>query len=569
MNIEISDKITFKFEYSQTLVSIFQKIPAGRKYDKATCAWTVEKNHQNLSYLVKAGIGVDELMPLLKEIEKPLQKSDSNDYRLPQIWGKTTPYNHQIEGLSILEQNQSAALFWEQGCGKTLPVIKYLERAGTPALIVCPRNVMQTWFEQFERFSSVKPVIIRGTAKKRSDILSRCVRESAIAEIVIINYDILTSMLKQLQALYFPVLVFDESHYVKNGQAARSRAAHELSKKAVKKILLSGTPIGNGSMDIFHQFLCLDSAVLGSSFFAFRARYFRDKGFDFIKDGKVQRAYDWRIRPEMIDELRQKIATRAQRVRKADCLDLPPKIFQRAYIDLTPEQMKVYGEIENELVVMIGDKEISVRQIITKMGKLNQVCNGFLYSDDDEIMLNDNKVDELIDIWEIAGRPKMVVWTVYQVDVEKIVKAFNRLKVPVVQITGRNSQAENDFARNNFQESESTRVIVCNQQAGGVGITLTASSFVVNYSHNFSYIGRVQAEDRTHRIGQKYSVTYVDMICEGTVEQDIIDALEAKRMEAEKVLGDINPDNEAPEPDYDKDFQEAILNKFKIKKEIK
>lgn len=556
MIIEITDTaIKINTHYDPYVVSVIKAVPDGRTYDPKTRTWTVVKTADNLRHLEKAKIGNGKLAGLIGEAEAPLKYNE-------EIWSSienpkgVSFYAHQKTGIGLLHENDRAAPFWEQGCGKTLPaimiiqsrmweIIKKLNDNEVATLIVCPKNVIGSWVRQFSEFSNIEPVVIAGTAKKREKILhgnSSC---------FLINYDLLPAMQNVLMAKGFQMIVFDESQYIKNPYSQRAKAAYEIAKTIPRRALLTGTPIGNGSLDIFQQFKVLDESIFGTSFYSFRAKYFQDNPWEFKnrKTGKRQTVHDWKIKPGSIDEIKRKIGLRAHRLTKKECLDLPEKIYQTIEVDMCQDQLRAYRQAESEVKIIVNDTEINTRQKIVKMMRLNQICSGHIGSGDDIETFKHNKLIELRRLWEDVGQPKMVVWTVFTHDIIEILNEFS--ESGAVSVYGGNTAEQNTENIERFQSDPECKVIVCNEKAGGVGITLTASGFVVIYSRSYSLLNRLQLEDRTHRIGQQRNVTYIDLICRGSIECDMLDVVEGKRQVARELLGD------------ESSFSKEILRRFR------
>jgi SNF2 family DNA or RNA helicase len=514
--------------YSPDMIQTIKAAPDGRRYDPKTKEWVLPCTIENVRFCIDALGAEDQGMAnLLRSLERPLSP-----------WGdavcvdwRATPFRHQQQGLALLTGNNYVALFWEQGTGKTLPTIKAIEfrlAAGQikRALIVCPKTVITSWVKEFARYSDIVPEVIGGTAKQRD-------AAALHAQVAIVNYDLLIRM--KLDGLHsdgspaWDMVIFDESQYIKAASAKRSKAAYDLAKAATYRVLLTGTPVAKDAGDMFGQFKVLDESIFGNSFYAFRAKYFANVGRNFP---------DWRIRPEAADAIRSKVALRAQRIRKADVLDLPEKLYQVRRIEMTKDQARHYRELERELLTVIGDTTVTVPYLISRMMKLNEICSGYVRHEGSNIALDNPKLAELkqiIDDYDAGdGRNQVVVWCTFLRDISEICKVFPAAMV----IDGSKSTQERQEAIDLFQAGL-CKVMVLQQQAGAVGITLTAAHLSVFYSRNYSLLDRMQAEDRLHRIGQVNKVTYIDLIMANSIEEEIVEALEEKRIVAGYLQGDI------------------------------
>jgi SNF2 family DNA or RNA helicase len=242
-----------------------------------------------------------------------------------------------------------------------------------------------------------------------------------------------------------------------------------------------------------------------------------------------------------LDELDLKIKKFSFRVRKVDCLDLPEKIYQQRYVNLNKEQIKVYEELRKYARSIIEDKEVSFANKLTEILKLHQVCNGYLKTDDGEIVPfdNDPKLEELLSIIEESDG-KFIIWANYIHNIKTIVKTLRKEygDESVVSIYGEITTENRKKAVEEFQGNDKVRFFVGNPSTGGYGLTLTAASYVVYYSNNYNLEVREQSEDRAHRIGQTKSVTYIDLIIDKTIDSHIISALKRKIKISAETMGE-------------------------------
>ena len=188
----------------------------------------------------------------------------------------------------------------------------------------------------------------------------------------------------------------------------------------------------------------------------------------------------------------------------------------------------------------LNGKKATAPHVLTQMMRLNQIICGHLKSDDDEIQeIKSNRIKDLLSILE-ETEGKAIIWANYIYDVEKIKEAIAKEfgDDSVVTYYGKTSVEDRQTAIDRFQNDENCRFFIGNPQTGGYGITLTAANTVIYYSNGYDLEKRLQSEDRAHRIGQKKSVTYIDMISEKTVDEKIVKALRKKVNIASEVLGE-------------------------------
>jgi SNF2 family DNA or RNA helicase len=229
------------------------------------------------------------------------------------------------------------------------------------------------------------------------------------------------------------------------------------------------------------------------------------------------------------------------RVLKAECLDLPEKVFTKRYVQLTDEQIKVYAQLKRDALALLNDKMMSTMNVITQLMRLHQVTCGHFKADDGTIIhLKNNRLDELMSILEETDG-KVIIWANYREDIKNIANSLKKAygEASTVEYHGGvDPRVRQDNIAQFQQKNGPTRYFVGNTQTGGYGITLTAASTVIYYSNNYDLEKRLQSEDRAHRIGQKNNVTYVDLIAEGTVDERIVKSLRNKINIANEIMGE-------------------------------
>ena len=241
-----------------------------------------------------------------------------------------------------------------------------------------------------------------------------------------------------------------------------------------------------------------------------------------------------------LDELSEQLKTFSYRVLKEDCLDLPEKIYIKREIDLSSEQKKVYKQMKEEALANLNGKQITTMTVLTQLMRLQQITCGHFVADDGTTQeIKSNRLNELMDILDEV-RGKAIIWAHWQKDIQVIKKALVKEYGPrsVVDYYGLTPADQRQKNKDAFQNDSKVRFFVGTPQTGGYGLTLTAANTVIYYSNGYDLEKRIQSEDRAHRIGQKKSVTYVDILAEETVDEKIVKSLRKKINIASKVLGE-------------------------------
>ena len=466
---------------------------------------------------------------------------------------KTKPYEHQLTALEKSWDKKEYGYFMEMGTGKSKVLVDnmamlYDKGRINGAIIVAPKGVYNNWFSQeipTHLASHIQPTMVLWTAltsKTKNKEYQSLFKTGHDLHILIMNVEALSTK-KGLEfatkfiSCHETMLAIDESTTIKNPTAKRTKSILQLGKQAKYRRILTGSPVTKSPLDLYTQCGFLDSFLLGfDSFYAFRNRYANmiDKNFG---GRRVQLIGSYK----RLDELAEKLKIFSYRVLKEDCLDLPEKVYIRREVDLTEEQLKAYSTMKSAALALLNGKMATAPHVLTQMMRLHQITCGHLRNDDGTITdIKNNRIKELVNLLEeVEG--KVIIWANYVHDIKHIVKTISDEfgEDSIVQYYGAVSSEDRQKAIEKFQNPDSkARFFIGNPQTGGYGITLTAANTVIYYSNGYDLEKRLQSEDRAHRIGQKKSVTYVDLIAEKTVDEKIIKALRNKINIASTIMGD-------------------------------
>lgn len=454
---------------------------------------------------------------------------------------KVKPYQHQKIAFNFaiekLEQEGCAALLMDMGLGKSLTSIAiagqlYQENKIERVLVVCPTSIISVWEKEFVKFADydyfVESIVGSTMSKRKEKLKSLCHKKGL--QVAVINYEATWRMEKELNVYKPDIIICDESQKIKNPSAAQSKTLHRLGVKAKYKIILTGTPVQNSPMDVFSQWKFLDPNIFGVSFYAFRNRYAVMGGY-----------YNHQIiKFKNMDELTSKAHSVSYRITKGEALDLPEQIFLNRYCELEKEARKVYDTVMKESYAELMDGEITATNILTKLMRLSQIAGGHVKDDEGRMqVISKAKLNELKDIMEdviIDNKKKLVVFARFIPEIESIKQLADEMKVEYSYITGEIKTDDRGVMCDNFQNNENVKLFIAQIQTAGLGITLTAADTAVFYSLDFNYANYSQAIARTHRIGQKNTCTYINLISTETVDEKIIKALESKEDIAKNIV---------------------------------
>ena len=462
------------------------------------------------------------------------------------------PYKHQLTALEKSWNKQNYAYFMEMGTGKTKVLIDnmsmlYDKGKIDGALIIAPKGVVKTWYEQElpvhlpKHIENVTILWQSNITKSQQEKLDSLFEIETALHILVMNVEAFSTDKGVKFAAKFlnshkTLMAVDESTTVKTPTAKRTKNIIDIGKYAKYKRILTGSPVTKNPLDLYSQCEFLDPYLLDfTSYYAFRNRYAEMKTMH-IRGRSIQVVNEFKN----LGELSDTIQNFSYRVLKEDCLDLPDKIFTKRHIALTPEQRKIYDQMKKEAMAILNGKVTTTMTVLTQLMRLHQItCGHFTADDGTTQLLPNNRITELMNILE-ETEGKAIIWANYQRDVNQIIQHIVKEygQGSVVDYYGLTPQDERQENIKKFQNGDECRFLVGTTQTGGYGITLTKANTVIYYSNGYDLEKRLQSEDRAHRIGQKKAVTYIDIICEDTVDEKIVKALREKINIASEVLGE-------------------------------
>jgi len=511
---------------------------------------------------------------------------------------KTKPFDHQHEGFMLSRDELDFALLMEMGTGKSKIIIDtaaYLWQLGRInfLLIVAPNDVHKNWAEKeipihMPDWCERRVCVWEGTmkAKQWKDFWLLWDAEYKGLRILVVNIEGFQvaqkfwrphlSKMDKKKPKWGPVIrkicnafdvmgVVDESTRIKTPGIKTSKRLHGIRKYLKYARILTGTPITKSPLDAYSQFMFLGWKYLGfTNFFPFKNRYAEwERRIIEHKDGRTSDFMQLKGFCHL-DELQENIAKVSFRVLKKDCLDLPEKTYLRRHVELEPEQKRIYKMIQEQALIEIQNETVSVKNILVKLLRLQQVIGGFVPADKEgntksifENPLHNPRVKSLLNLIEENGETKMIIWSRFRAEIEMITAVLNEIYPGrACSFYGGTAKRERSEAIDRFQgqrpiivdgsrthfepipEEKQFTWFVANQQSGGYGLTLTAASYAAYYSNDYSLERRLQSEDRIHRIGQNWPCTYIDFECLGTQDTRIINAYLSKKELADLITGD-------------------------------
>lgn len=455
------------------------------------------------------------------------------------------PWDHQRIGSSMVGELEGCMLAWDMGAGKTKGVFDAIVHYSMRLCIVCcPTSVVSVWRKQFSihvpesHRAAITLLSLDGEssvdrrAQMLRDTYERIKDDPNKSLIAVINYEAAwrESFIKVVRTIKWDLAVADESHRIANHTTRVCKfMAGVLAPISKHRVCLSGTPLGNGPIDAFGQFMFSEPALFGQSLTRFRSEYCVMGGFE------GRQIIDYRN----IDDFKAKMGSITSRVKLSDVVQLPEYTDEEVLIEMGAEGRKMYADLRENFIALHTKGEIVASNAITKLLRLQQMTSGYAMLTDDNqetscVEIDKGKSTALSDILDAAPKDEpVVVFCRFIRDIREVHRVSAELGRPSYEISGAGNQQA-------LWESECDighgPVIAVQIQAGGVGIDLTKARYCVYYSLGFSLTDYQQSRARVHRPGQKRGVYYYHLIVPGTVDRVVYSALRDKRKVVDAVI---------------------------------
>jgi len=466
--------------------------------------------------------GIEEMQHLTKVLQEKVPSPIEKDY----IWpGMYTPFHHQKVTASFLSLHQRAFCFNEAGTGKTSSVIwaiDYLMSQGLVkrVLVICPLSIMYSaWQADIFKTAMHRTVAVAyGDASKRKKVIN------GAYEFVIINYDGVNIVREDIAKADFDLIVVDEANAYKTVTTKRWKTLAKLITPNTRLWMLTGTPASQSPVDAFGLAKLVSPANVPKYLTAWRDKVM----YQVTKFKYVPRPT---ARHDVYNALQPAI-----RFEKAQCLDLPPVMYQTREVPLSVQVTKYYNNIKNQMLIEAAGEKISAVNAAAKLTKLLQISGGAVYTDTHDIVEFDvsprlNALTEVLDETE----HKVIIFVPYGHTIDLVSKHLQGEGVTNEIIRGSVSARERSEIINRFQTTDFPRVLIIQPQSASHGVTLTAANTVVFWSPVMSVETYLQCIARIDRVGQVNNMTVVHL--QGSeVERKMYAMLQGKVDNHEKLV---------------------------------
>ena len=460
--------------------------------------------------------------------------------REPDLTAKHAGFPYQAEAFLATKDLPFAAVFHEQGLGKTkigidLALYWIQSKAVDSVIIVTKRGLIQNWIDELQYHTHVVPRLI--SQDRKANFLAF----NSPARIYITHYEVLTSEQSRLE-LFSQTrvlgIILDESHKIKNPTTAISRSLFRLSRHFVKRVIMTGTPVANRPYDLWSQIFFLDQgAALGTDFETFRKQL--DLTNDLARDDEKAHLFEQAL-ARVFGLIR--IFTVRETKQGAD-IQLPQKNYNTVTVEMEPRQAEIYTQYKREFasILLQSGKPVldEAEDSLKRLLRLVQVASNPRLIDDSyretpaKMYVLRNLVDEIVDRGE-----KVIIWTSFTANVDWLAREFRTYGA--VRIHGKLSYEQRTASVKAFKMDPDCGVLIATPASAKEGLTLTVANNAVFYDRSFSLDDYLQAQDRIHRISQAKDCTITILKAEGTIDDWIERLLAAKTLAAQLAQGDIS-----------------------------
>ena len=475
---------------------------------------------------------IDQLLEKAEDIEvdndfkarrKMLKNFESiKNHKLPSAFNGTLR-NYQKAGYNWLhflhEYNLGGCLADDMGTGKTVQTLVYLqshrENGGTPApdLIVMPRSLIFNWEREAAKFTPNLKILIH-SGQERYNSLEKLEKY----DLILTTYGLLRQDIDHLKDFRFHHVILDESQTIKNPISKTAKAARKL--QCDHRLVLTGTPIENNTVELWSQFAFLNPGLLGT------LSYFKEQFANPIEKNQDE---------ETAEILRRMVFPFILRRTKEQVeSELPPRTERVYYCDMDPAQKKLYDKKKNYyrglLLGMIDEGGVNNARMKMLEGllRLRQICNHprLVAPDAKESSAKFEQLLEILDTLRSEGH-KALIFSQFTKMLGLVKESLEERNIPFVYLDGQTRDREEQVDK--FQKDPDIPFFLISLKAGGVGLNLTAAGYVINIDPWWNPAAEMQAADRAHRIGQDKPVFVYKMIVRDSVEEKILQLQEKKK----------------------------------------
>lgn len=466
---------------------------------------------------------------------KQWQKDEGAMYSLPAAIQVEALRSYQQRGYDWLrvlsEAGGSMCLADDMGLGKTLQTICFLaarieQHPEARHLVVGPASLVYNWLAEANKFApSLRTAAYHGSQRSIEMLHDKSI------QIVVTSYGTMRQDIEEIETIAFDTIVLDESHNIKNLGAQNTRAALRL--QASTRIALSGTPLMNGTGDLYAQMEFLLPGLLGG-----REFFQREYAVPIEQNGDAEKAAALQkiIAPFVLRRTKEQVAT-----------DLPEKMETILWCEMGRDQMDAYNSVKEQvrsnvlLEIEANGLNKGKMSVLAGLMRLRQLCNSAALVPDMDLFCYDSIKTEILlqELRNIIPQHKALVFSQFTSMLDLLEKDLSKAGISYLRLDGSTQIKERQQLVEQFQQAgqDAPSVFLLSLKAGNAGLTLTEADYVFLFDPWWNAAVENQAIDRTHRIGQQKQVFAYRMICRNTIEERILNIQSRKKKLAEELVG--------------------------------
>ncbi|WP_045905924.1 SNF2-related protein [Clostridium botulinum] len=439
------------------------------------------------------------------------------------------PWSYQEYAINHIINNPAAGLFLDMGMGKTISTLTAIDNLLflgdiNKILVIAPLRVAEdTWSTEVDKWDHIKHLRVSkilGTKKQRREALMKD------ADIYVTNRENIDWLVNEcFSSWLWDMVVIDELSSFKSSKAKRFRALKKVRPYFKRMVGLTGTPAPNSLIDLWPQIYLLDGGKrLGRTITGYRQQYFNPgRRNQYV-------VYNWELKDGAEEQIHKKIGDICISMMAKDYLDIPERIDNIIDINLPKNAINKYKQLEKDLVLELGEDDITAANAAVLTNKLLQISNGAIYSEDKSVVeIHEEKLKALLDIIEVANGKPVLVFYSFKHDFDRIVNFLKSKKLNAIGL-----EDSKDIKKWNNGEIP---ILLVHPASAGHGLNLQyGGNIIVWFGLTWSLELYQQANARLHRQGQKESVIIHHLVSKNTVDEDVIKALGNKEVSQNVLL---------------------------------
>lgn len=428
------------------------------------------------------------------------------------------PHEYQTHCTEFILENKSAGLFLDMGLGKSVITLTALvdllhdRFEVSKVLVIAPLRVANTtWLNEVFKWDHLKELKVSKVLGSKKDRTMALYKKADIYTINRENVPWLVEFYKNEWP--FEMVIIDELSSFKSPSAKRFRALKKVRHKIKRIVGLTGTPAPNGLLDIWSQIYLLDGGErLGRTYSGYRGRYFHPQ--KYINGGIPT---DYALNDDAEEKIYNKISDICISMKALEYLEMPEIIFNKVEVELSEKEMKIYRQLERDLLLPLEDSDVDAANAAVLSNKLLQMSGGTVYDEYGDVhQIHDRKLDTLEDLIEASNGKPVLIYYGFKHERDRIKKQFD---------TGDINTSE-DIAKWNRGEM---KIALCHPASAGHGLNLQeGGSTIIWFGITWSLELYQQANARLWRQGQKSTVVIHHILAKDTIDQRVMMALDNK-----------------------------------------